>query len=511
VDATPLPALCFPEGPGLSKGEIGIPLDFKIFTRPEEGGGFPTSVKVFGPTHEPEATLSELESNVYAVNFVPKEQGDHNVVITISVTSQIRIPIGAWVPDPLQCIAYGPGLEAGEQFKPAEFIIEARNKLGDKIPIGGHDFRAKVLDPFGGELPVEVRDNGDGTYTATYVPFLPGDHVVTVTLEKDNIKDSPFHVNIDDSSETANAGQSYAEGPGLENNVNNTSQKTPATFTIFAIDKNGNPKSTGGDLFDVFVEDPLFDLLPVDIADNGDGTYTVQYNPHEPGVHHIQVVLRNKELPLDWEHIKNSPIDVVIKAGTDASHCIAEGPGLKDGILDTFPAEFTIFARDRDDQPITEGGDPFEVKVLDPEGNPCEVSIKDNGDGTYAVVYQPDGAGPHTVHVTLDDVPIKDCPKTIHVKPGAWPRNSYIEGFSLIIRTRDKRDKNIPEGGQDIKCIITDPHGNHVETLKLTDRGDGTYLIEYSLPPVEGKYLISCTVDNKEIRGSPFEQTVANI
>jgi len=170
-------------------------------------------------------------------------------------------------------------------------------------------------------------------------------------------------------------------------------------------------KSTGGDLFDVFIEDPNFDNLPVEIKDNNDGTYTVEYQPHEPGKHHVAIVLRNKEHPLDIEHIKNSPIDVDIKAGTDASHCIAEGPGLKNGILDTFPAEFTIYARDRDDKPILEGGDPFEVKVTDPEGNPCDVRVTDNGDGTYGVVYQPDGEGAHIVDVTLDGNPIKDCPK----------------------------------------------------------------------------------------------------
>jgi len=335
--------------------------------------------------------------------------------------------------------------------------------------------------------------------------------VVHVNLDKDPIKDSPFQVFIGDSSETANASRSWADGPGLENNVNNTSQKEPATFTIHAVDKDGNPKVDGGDLFDVFIEDPHFDILPATIQDNGDGTYTVQYQPHEPGNHHIDVVLRNKDNPLDFEHIKNSPIDVEIKAGTDPSHCIAEGPGLKDGILDTFPAEFTIYARDRDDNPITEGGDPFEVRILDPQGNPCPVTVTDNGDGTYGVVYQPDGVGPHVVDVTLDGTPIKDCPKTINVKAGAWPKNSFIEGFSFLIRTRDKRGADLTEGGQDVKSKISNPQGQPVETIKTTDKRDGTYLIEYSLPLVQGKYLVSCTVEEQDIKGSPFEQTVENV
>lgn len=264
-------------------------------------------------------------------------------------------------------------------------------------------------------------------------------------------------------------------------------------------------------MFDVFIEDPLFDLLPVTIKDNGDGTYTVEYQPTEPGVHHIDVVLRNKEVPLDWKHISNSPIDVIIKPGTDASHCIADGPGLKDGILDTHPAQFTIFARDRDDNPITEGGDPFEVVVLDPNNNPIPVDIIDNGDGTYGVTYNPDIPGPYTVNVTLDGKPIKDVPKTVRVKAGAHPRKTLIEEFSFVIRSKDKRGNYLKEGGQDIKCIISDPSGSVLPNVKLTDRKDGSYLVEYALPHVEGNYTISCTVEDQEIFGSPFIQSVSNV
>jgi len=412
----------------------------------------------------------------------------------------------------ITCIAYGPGLESGEQYLPSEFTIEARNKLGEKIPVGGQPFKVVLLDPFNGEIPCSVEDNNDGTHTARYTPWLPGEHVVQVYLGNDPIKDSPFKVPIDASSEVASAAQSYADGPGLENDVNNSSQKKPAEFTIHAVDKNGTPKQSGGDLFDVFVEDPNFDIVPVTIKDNNDGTYTVEYLPREPGPHHIAVVLRNKEKPLDFEHVKNSPVDVSIKPGTDASHCIADGPGLKNGILDTDPAEFTIFARDRDDKPILEGGDNFEVKVIDPEGNECPVELKDNGDGTYGVVYHPEGgAGPYVVNVTLDGDPIKDVPKTVQIKPGAWAKNSIIEGFTFLVRTRDKRGDDIKEGGQDIRSRIIDPHKKPLETIKTEDKKDGTYLMTYTLPRLEGKYLVHCTVEETDIRGSPFEQSVEHL
>jgi len=208
-----------------------------------------------------------------------------------------------------------------------------------------------------------------------------------------------------------------------------------------------------------------------------------------------------------YEHIKDSPFKVAIKAGTDPSKCTAEGPGLHDGITDTFPAVFKVQARDRDGNPIKEGGDPFKCEVKDPSGKPVPAEVVDNGDGTYGVTYHPDIPGPHVIDVTLDDQHIKDMPKTVNIKAGISPVHSYIEDFSFIIRTCDKRGKPLTTGGQNVKTAIT-LKGQPVE-LKQTDRNDGTYLVFYKLPVVTNAvYEILPTVDDKPIKGAPFEQKV---
>jgi len=328
-----------------------------------------------------------------------------------------------------------------------------------------------------------------------------------VQLHGHPIKDAPFHVDIDYSSETANAGNSWADGPGLEDGVNKTRQPTPSTFTIHAVDRDGNPKSTGGDLFDVVIEDPLFDIVPATVKDNDDGTYTVEYQAKEPGITNIDVFLRNKLKPLLYEHIKDSPKAVDVKSGTDPSKCTAEGPGLVNGIKDTFPANFTVTARDRDGTPIPEGGDDFKVHVTDPNGQEVPVEIKDNEDGTYDVVYHPDVPGPHKVDVTLDDQHIKDCPRTVVVKAGAHASHTFIESFNFVLQTRDKRGDDIKVGGMKVSTTITHD-GNPIE-IKQTDKKDGTYLIEYTLPvPVGATYLINPTIDGSSIKGAPWEQRV---
>jgi len=405
-------------------------------------------------------------------------------------------------PDPTKCKCYGPGLEGGEAHEPAVFTVEARNRKGDRIHNGGHPFLVQVKDPFNQPIAANITDNGDGTYTATYNPADPGEHVVEVTLNRVPVADSPYHVKIDENSHLASPFLSYADGPGLQPG-NKTTE--PAEFTIYAILPSGKPKKAGGDAFDVTVEDSNGDLMPVDIKDNGDGTYKVTYQPKDPGTYHIDVIERNATNPLYYDHLKNSPIDVVIDPGTDASQCIAYGPGLDPGNLDTADKlHFTIEARDKASKPIKQGGDDFHVDIQGPEG-PLEALVVDNGDGTYAVSYSPSGPGPHDIAVTLDDVPIKGSTFHVDIKPGAFARNTFIEQFSFIIQTRDKRDANLREGGQPVEVDIKGPKGP--VKVQLIDNRDGTYTVVYSIRD-RGEYKLDVTVDGISVKGSPFIQTV---
>lgn len=65
---------------------------------------------------------------------------------------------------------------------------------------------------------------------------------------------------------------SYCEGKGLQPGNKTTEQQH---FTIYARYPNGEPKKTGGDRFDVQIEDPSSTVIPCSIKDNNDGTWSV--------------------------------------------------------------------------------------------------------------------------------------------------------------------------------------------------------------------------------------------
>jgi len=260
-------------------------------------------------------------------------------------------------------------------------------------------------------------------------------------------------------------------------------------------------------LFDVHIEDPNLDQLKVDVVDNGDGTWGVTYQPTDPGKYHIDVIQRNPSVPVLYDHVKNSPIDVLVEPGTVAANCIAYGPGLEPGNLDTDPATFTIEARDKNGNKMKEGGDPFKVEVMGPTG-PVPVDVVDNGDGTYQVTYNPQDAGRHDIAVTLEGKPIKGSTFRVDINAGAWAGKTRMEAFYFTVRTYDKRGKPLTVGGARIKASVNKPNGQACEQTKIADNKDGTYTVSYKADE-SGNYKVSVTIDNKEIVGSPFNQTIA--
>ncbi len=215
----------------------------------------------------------------------------------------------------------------------------------------------RIKGPYETDILPEVNDSHDGTYKVNYKPVDNGDHIVNVFVNNEPIPQNPIKVFIDKSSSDADAMNCIAYGPGLEGGF--TSE--PSIFTVEVRNSSGQKLGRGGFPIDVDVADATGVELAVRVHDNNDGTFTVTYQPVEPGVHRVDVMLRHRIFPLYYEHIKASPFRVQVGAGTDANKSIAYGPGLEDKVNDQLPTHFTIQAKDRNGNNMNKGGDPFEV------------------------------------------------------------------------------------------------------------------------------------------------------
>lgn len=67
---------------------------------------------------------------------------------------------------------------------------------------------------------------------------------------------------------------------------------------------------------------------------------------------------------------------------------------------------------------MTDGGDPFAVRVEGPFG-PVDAKLTDNDDGSYSAEYLPEDPGDHSVHVTLNGVELPESPWTVSTSPAA--------------------------------------------------------------------------------------------
>jgi len=74
--------------------------------------------------------------------------------------------------------------------RPTEFTVDAR-KAGEKSPV---EVFGKTAD--GDDIPVNVRDNGDGTYQCTYKPEKPIKHTIIPAYNGVAVKESPFRVRL---------------------------------------------------------------------------------------------------------------------------------------------------------------------------------------------------------------------------------------------------------------------------------------------------------------------------
>ena len=422
--------------------------------------------------------------------------------------------LAARTADPLKCKVTGEGIKGGEVAIPATFRVTARNKKGEDIPVGGADVGADIAEPDGTPLAdITVKDNGDGTYDVTYVPRVPGKHQVTAKIDGKPINHKPYVVPI--APARPDPAQSYATGPGVEGGA---AAGAPADFTVHAVNAAGAPMTAGGHPFTCKVTDPRGRPVRALLKDNGDGTYAGSYTPAAPGEHTVEIICGGAP-------IKDSPFTVPITA--DAARAFdatswAEGPGIEPGHTTADDHTITIHAVNPEGTPLDHGGDAFRVDVTGPDGTPlADVTVKDNGDGTYTAAYAPAAAGPHTVAIGLQNPldpekfdPIKDSPFAVDLAAGFDAAHSTCEGpgvdgpitdtdpATFTVRAKDISGNDIAAPGLPLVVDVAGPDGAKLDA-KITDNGDGTYDVEYN-PTERGEHKVAVSVDGKAVGKSPY-------
>eukprot|EP01133_Synstelium_polycarpum_P015677 gene15677-18631_t len=347
------------------------------------------TVDIVGP-----AAINVAITDGYNVAYTPVKPGSYKITVKINdniINSGPKFIQVSPTSDPSQSYAQGPGLLGAFDHLTSTFTIVSCDYFGDPRTEGGDQYTVAITDS---DTPT-ITDNNDGTYTVEYKPLDQGQATITVSLNGTKIKGMPVTITVKPSTDPK---RSFAEGPAAIHN-------TLATLTIHSVDYSSNPRSTGGDSYEVTITGPGQEGIPVTVKDNNDGTYRVTYTPVKYGEYVISI-------KLNGESIKDMPLTITIAAVTDPTQSFAIGQGLVKLTKDSM-ASFTIHSVDNQGVPLEDGGDVYSVNITGPNGASLVPQIQDNQDGTYKVQFTPDAIGDYLVNVTLGLVIIKDMPITV--------------------------------------------------------------------------------------------------
>uniref|UniRef100_A0A3P9KPJ2 Filamin B n=1 Tax=Oryzias latipes TaxID=8090 RepID=A0A3P9KPJ2_ORYLA len=387
-------------GPGLEGGLVGNPAEFTIDTTGAGTGGLGLTVE--GPT-EAKIECSDNGDGTCSVSYLPTEPGDYLVNILFENAHVPGSPFRADIQmpfDPSKVVASGSGLKRAK----------VRGRLPERgscsllpVPVcPSSDGDAPLCVP-GRKAKTEVISNNDGTFTVTYVPTTAGMYTLLLKYGDQTVPGFPAKVPVDPAVDTSKV---KVFGPGL------FSGKPPRR-------SRWTPEGAGIGGLGITVEGPSESKMSC--KDNKDGSCSVEYVPFTPGLYDVNITYGGEHIPgesrLANGHGKlsavfvrlkgpqppseeRSPFKVQVKDIVDPSKVKVSGPGVGSGVRANIPQSFTVDCRKA-------GVAPLAVAVTDPDGNPKQPRIHDNGGGTYLVSYIPDRTGRYTIVIKYggDDIP----------------------------------------------------------------------------------------------------------
>lgn len=169
--------------------QLGKPAAFVVNFNDAQKGKLKARVVAPSGTEE-EAIVQEIDDGQYAVRFIPRENGGHNVHVFFNdceiPESPFRIMVGKVDCDPGMVHASGDGLRTGQSGQPAKFMVNTVNA-------GPGALGVTVEGPSKVKLECTEKDEG---YEFSYFPTAPGDYLITIRYAGVHIAGSPFKAKI---------------------------------------------------------------------------------------------------------------------------------------------------------------------------------------------------------------------------------------------------------------------------------------------------------------------------
>ncbi|XP_037819332.1 filamin-A isoform X3 [Lucilia sericata] len=485
-------------GPGLVGGVVGYPAAFVVETNGETGAlGF----TVAGPS-QAEIECHDNGDGSALVKYHPTAPGEYAVHILCDNEDIPKSPfITQILPktdyNPELVKAFGPGLE-----KNGVTINEPTTFTVDDTKAGPAPLDIVVEDVYGKRLPVDVKQQPDGTKKCTYTPTTGSPHTVEVNFGGVATPNSPHRVYV---ALPVNASKVQAFGPWFQPGVH------PNSATHFNVDCRDAGEA---ELKVKIVHEETKVEIPCRIIDNEDQTYSVEVVPPTKGAYTTTMTYGGQPVPLGQKVMVEQTIDVSKIKVDGLEPTVAT-------LLDTYTSRtlryyscswFGVIMNEKTDFMVdmSKVGTNIDSKklscsVFDPKGQmlPSEI-LPGTTDDVFRIMYTPFEAGRHTIELLYDNIPVPGSPFVVNVKSGCDPSRCKAYGPGLKRGYVSEKNKFVIEtkgaGKGGLSLAIEGP-----SEAKMTciDNRDGSCDVDYVATEV-GEYDISIRFADKHIPGSPF-------
>lgn len=122
----------------------------------------------------------------------------------ISIQSALKsLCLFTTAPYPPLCTVMGEGLYFPRVNKLCTVILASKDRAGEPCLEGGERLFVQLKSASGGGamLPVDLRDNSDGTYSINFRPQLKGEHQLMIVIRGQHVLGSPFTLFVDSGRE----------------------------------------------------------------------------------------------------------------------------------------------------------------------------------------------------------------------------------------------------------------------------------------------------------------------
>ena len=445
----------------------------------EESGVAPVSAKVTTPSgNTVDVPLNpkggKPKAKVFEGAYNPSEPGDYTVEVTFDDQPLPDSPYNVAIGDPSAVRVGGDGSDVAVVGE--DNIIDVYT---DQAGPGNID--VDITGPSGAPpVKPDIHKVGDDHYQVSYKPEKPGPYQAAVNFNNMPTASKPLQINAVDPTKVK------VSGPGVTGE--GAKVGSPAPITVDCQESGVAPVA-------IQVTKPSGEVVDVPLKPKrgtNDKVFEGAYTPNEPGNYNVDVTFNDKPLA-------DSPYSVGIG---DPKAVRLEGDGLNNAVV----GDKNVI------DVYTDKAGPGDVGVefQSPRGvPPIEAEVITVDDDHYQIVYSVPEAGPYSVGVKFNDMPVEDKPRAITAidpnkvlvsGPGVAPEGNHANSKTYF----DVDATKAGDAGTTIS--VKDPSGAEVP-LDLVPIGKNSYRASYT-PTEQGDYDVDVKFGGRDVKDAPFKVKV---